>query len=86
VEVGYVLAAKHWHQGYATEAAAAVRDHAARNLDLRRLVALIDHDNEASKRVAIKLEMVYERQVRFGSRWRELGRMVDLFAWGRAAS
>jgi RimJ/RimL family protein N-acetyltransferase len=86
VEIGYVLAAKHWHQGYATEAAVAARDHGVRNLDLRRLVALIDYDNEASKRVAVKLEMVYERQVRFGSRWRELGRMVDLFAWERTAS
>jgi RimJ/RimL family protein N-acetyltransferase len=80
VEVSYVLAAAHWHQGYATEAAVAVRDHAVQELGLRRLVALIDADNEASKRVAAKLGMVYEREVKLGSRWRELGRMFELFA------
>ena len=80
VELGYVIATKDWGRGYATEAASAVRDHAVRDLHLRRLVSLIDPQNEASKRVAGKLGMVYERQVRFGSRWRELGRMVDLYA------
>ena len=80
VELGYVLAAEHWHKGYATEAAAAIRDHAIQVLGFPRLIALIDPENEASKRVAAKLGMIYERNVRFGSRWRELGRMVDLYA------
>jgi [ribosomal protein S5]-alanine N-acetyltransferase len=80
MEVGYMLAAMYWRQGYATEAATAVRNHAVHILGLHRLVALIDADNEASRRVAIKLGMAYERKVRFGSRWRELGMMTDLYA------
>jgi [ribosomal protein S5]-alanine N-acetyltransferase len=80
-EIGYLLATAYWGQGYATEAAKAVRDHAVDFLGFRRLVALIDADNAASKRVAIKLGMAYERKVRFGSRWRELGMTTDLYSW-----
>ncbi len=64
-EVGYILAREHWGKGYATEAASAVRDHAIRELGLRRLIALIAFGNEASVRVAEKLGMVFEREVRF---------------------
>jgi [ribosomal protein S5]-alanine N-acetyltransferase len=80
-EIGYLLATTYWGQGYATEAAAAVRDHAVGTLGFRRLVALIDAGNEPSKRVAIKLGMAYEREVRFGSRWRESGMTTDLYSW-----
>lgn len=80
-EIGYLLATAYWGQGCATEAAAALRDHAVEVLGFRRLVSLIDADNEASKRVAIKLGMAYERKVQFGSRWRVLGMTTDLYSW-----
>ena len=67
-EVGYVLAREHWGRGFATEAATAMRDHALGSMRLRRLVALIDHGNEASQRVAGKLGMAYERNIRFHDR------------------
>lgn len=63
VELGYRLERAAWGQGYATEAAMAVRDYAFDELCLARLVALIDPQNLASLRVAAKLGMAYEREV-----------------------
>ena len=79
IELGYVIARRFWSQGYAAEATTALRDHATQHLGVRRLIALIDSDNEASIRVASKLGLVYEKKVRFGTRWRVLGRMTDLY-------
>jgi ribosomal-protein-alanine N-acetyltransferase len=63
VELGYRLARSWWGNGYATEAALAVRDYALHMLCLKRLIALIDPANTASIRVATKLGMRYEREV-----------------------
>jgi len=63
VEVGYRLARASWGRGLATEAAAAVRDHAFGSLGLSRLIALVDPSNRASVRVAEKLGMRHERDV-----------------------
>lgn len=52
-EIGYALGQPHWGLGYATEAASGES----------RLIALIQHGNEASRRVAEKLGMEYERDV-----------------------
>lgn len=73
-EIGYLLAREHWGKGYATEAATAIRDRGLGELGLPRLIALIDHRNEASKRVARKLGLSYERDVEFH------GRIVELHA------
>lgn len=56
-ELGYDFRSDHWHQGYATEAACAVRDYAFNVLALPRLVSLIRVGNEASKRVAERVGM-----------------------------
>jgi ribosomal-protein-alanine N-acetyltransferase len=63
IEIGYALGQAHWGRGYATEAATAVRDYAWTELGETRLIALIQHGNEASRRVAEKLGMEYERDV-----------------------
>jgi RimJ/RimL family protein N-acetyltransferase len=65
VEIGYRLAQAAWRQGYATEAASAVRDFAFFTLGMKRLVALIDPSNAASIRVAKKIGMQYEADVMF---------------------
>ncbi len=65
VEIGYRLATAHWGNGFATEAATAVRDYAWNVLSLTRLIALIDPRNTASIRVAQKLGMHYEKDVLF---------------------
>jgi RimJ/RimL family protein N-acetyltransferase len=62
-EIGYMLGRPHWGLGYATEAATAVRDYAQTKLGKERLIALIQDGNDASKRVAEKLGMAYEREV-----------------------
>jgi RimJ/RimL family protein N-acetyltransferase len=59
VEVGWTLARAYWGNGYATEAALALRDWT----DRRRLISLIQHGNERSVRVAEKLGEHYERDV-----------------------
>ena len=60
VELGYDLRSDYWNRGLATEAAAAVRDHAFGVLGLPRLVSLIRHGNGASRRVAEKIGMRHE--------------------------
>lgn len=65
VELGYRLRRSAWGQGYATEAALAVRDFAFTNLGIRRLIAMIDPGNRPSIRVAEKLGMRYETEVMF---------------------
>jgi RimJ/RimL family protein N-acetyltransferase len=71
-EVGYLFGRALWGWGYATEAAVAMRDRALGELGLSRLIALIQHGNAASKRVARKLGMAYERDVEFHGRTVEL--------------
>ena len=62
-EIGYRLASDAWGQGYATEAAVAVRDYGFDVLGLTRLVALIDPGNVRSIRVAERIGMQYEKDV-----------------------
>jgi [ribosomal protein S5]-alanine N-acetyltransferase len=63
VEIGYRLARSAWGQGYATEAAIAVRDYAFKTLGIKRLIAMIDPSNIASVRVAKKIGMQYEKDI-----------------------
>jgi RimJ/RimL family protein N-acetyltransferase len=56
-ELGYDFRSDFWNQGYATEAALAVRDYAFDVLGLPQLISLIRAGNLASKRVAEKVGM-----------------------------
>lgn len=62
-ELGYDFRSDHWKRGLATEAATAVRDYAFEVLQLPRLVGLIRHGNQASRRVAEKIGMRCERTI-----------------------
>lgn len=53
--IGYWLAPKYWHQGYASEAASAVCQVAFRNLRLHRIDASVFEFNPRSMRVLRKL-------------------------------
>jgi RimJ/RimL family protein N-acetyltransferase len=68
LEVGYTIGRPYWGLGYATEAAAASRDFALRELGAERLIALIIHGNEASENVARKLGLEYEQDIKLGRR------------------
>lgn len=59
VEIGYDFLSKYWNQGYATEAAKAVRDHAIYELNIasNSLCSFIRKNNTASQRVSEKIGM-----------------------------
>jgi [ribosomal protein S5]-alanine N-acetyltransferase len=54
-ELGWALIRAHWGHGYATEAAAAIRDWSQQRRKIERLVSLISPDNLRSQRVAERL-------------------------------
>jgi RimJ/RimL family protein N-acetyltransferase len=56
-ELGYDFRSDYWNQGFATEAAIAVRDYAFNELQLPGLISLIRIGNKASKRVSEKIGM-----------------------------
>lgn len=57
-ELGWGLIRAHWGHGYATEAAAAIRDWAQQRRNIEWLVSLISPDNVRSQRVAERLGAV----------------------------
>jgi ribosomal-protein-alanine N-acetyltransferase len=62
-ELGYDLRSDLWNQGLASEAAAAVREHAQTTIGLRRVFSMIRVGNQASRRVAEKIGMILEATV-----------------------
>lgn len=72
VELVYVLAPSAWGKGYATEMALALREHATRQLGLRRLIALIEPGNEPSARVAERVGFRPARSIQRGDAERVL--------------
>ena len=54
-ELGWALLRAHWGHGYATEAAATIREWAHKYRSIDRLVSLISSDNVRSQRVAERL-------------------------------
>jgi RimJ/RimL family protein N-acetyltransferase len=80
LEIGWILAREHWGRGYATEAGGAAMRHVLETLGRPRVVAIIDPDNEPSKRVAARLGMTLEARytgAQLGHRHPEI--VVDLF-------
>jgi RimJ/RimL family protein N-acetyltransferase len=57
-ELGWALIRAHWGYGYATEAAAAIRDWARESRSIDQLVSLISSDNARSQRVAERLSAI----------------------------
>jgi RimJ/RimL family protein N-acetyltransferase len=73
-ELGYDLRSDAWGQGYATEAACAVRDYAFNVLRLPQLISLIRVGNLASQRVAEKVGMrLLAEPERYGIRYWQYG-------------
>ena len=69
-ELGYDLRSDFWNQGYATEAARAVRDYAFDLLKLPQLISLIRVGNLSSRRVAEKVGMTLaEEFTRHGTQY-----------------
>jgi RimJ/RimL family protein N-acetyltransferase len=76
LELGWRLRRDAWGHGYATEAAATVRDHAIAVLGADDLVSIIHPENERSRRVAAKLGMAVEAEVANP----RLGRIVEVWS------
>lgn len=87
LEIGWIFEQKAWGHGYATEAGRAAMAHVLETLGRPRVVAIIDPENEPSKRVAARLGMQYEARysgAQLGHRTPEI--IVDLFFRDRNAS
>jgi [ribosomal protein S5]-alanine N-acetyltransferase len=75
-EIGYMLARSKWQNGYAREAAVAVRDYAFNQLGKQRVISLIRPVNIPSQRVALSYGAKPEKLVR----WRDYEHLVFAFA------
>jgi ribosomal-protein-alanine N-acetyltransferase len=73
VDLGYMLGAEQWGNGYATEIALALIDAAFFELRAERVISTVDVNNGASIRVLEKVgmrwEAVYRRHRRAKNRW-----------------
>ncbi|MEG0322497.1 MAG: GNAT family N-acetyltransferase [Raoultibacter sp.] len=58
VEVGYLFARTHWHQGFATEAAIACREYAFHTVGADEVYSIIRDTNDASIQVAKRNGMI----------------------------
>jgi len=63
-DIGFAFLPAYWSQGYALEAAAAVRDHARDGLELPRLLAIVSPSNAGSIRLLERLGFSYESMTR----------------------
>ena len=59
-ELAWSIWKEHWNNGYATETATALKDHAFRVMRLKRIVAVADVPNLASIRIMQKIGMRYD--------------------------
>ena len=83
VEIGYRFIQAAWGNGYASEAAAVIRDHAFQQTDLYEIVAVTHPENRASQSVLRKIGLLQkEDKLAYGqmlpfftlekARWQEL--------------
>lgn len=64
VDIGYAFLPKFWSKGYAFEAALAIKEYARDTIGLKRMVAVVDPENQSSIRLLEKLGMRFEKMVR----------------------
>ena len=60
-EIGYTLAKESRRQGFATEAAIAIKNYGFNTLNFTRLISIIDPKNSASKNVALRTGLAFEK-------------------------
>lgn len=77
IELGWVIERSRWREGLATEAARLAAEWAWDSLDVGRLIHLIQPDNLASIRVAVKLGASFDERISLD------GVDVDVYALAR---
>ena len=83
VDIGYALLPQYWFNGYASEAALAVKEYAKTTIGLRRLVAITDPENQGSIRVLEKIGLEFEKMVKLSEDDIELNLYAVNFSNGR---
>lgn len=63
VDIGYALLPEFWSKGYALESVSAVLEFGRRSLGLTKVVAIVNPDNEASKKVLTRVGFLFSRFV-----------------------
>jgi ribosomal-protein-alanine N-acetyltransferase len=63
IEIAYLLAKSHWGQGLGAEIARGLLRYGFETLRLPRLIALIDPENEPSRRTALAAGLHFERDL-----------------------
>ena len=76
VDLGFAFLPRFWSQGFAREAAEAVKAHGLNALALERIVAITNPDNETSIRLLEKIGFQFERMIKLA----EDGAETKLFA------
>jgi RimJ/RimL family protein N-acetyltransferase len=79
-EIGWGIAAEYWGKGYATEAAVSARDWAFKSLEIDELISVIHPDNEASKKVAVRIGEKFKKTIDVN------GKKSDIYAISRPVS
>lgn len=64
VDLGFAFLPRHWHKGYAFEAASAVMSYGRKTLGLSRVAAILSHDNHRSLDLLGRLGFHFEGTVR----------------------
>lgn len=77
VDIGFAFLPEFWGQGYASEAASAVMEHAKGALGLKRIVAITNPENHSSVRLLEKLGLKFDRMIRATAD----GPQIRLFVW-----
>ena len=67
VDIGYALLPEFWSKGYALESASAVLSYAREELKLKRVLAVVNADNQSSIRLLEKLGFEFEKMVRLSA-------------------
>lgn len=68
IELSYLLDVNHWGMGYALECTRAVLSYAAQELQIDRIVAVIDKYNTRSIKVAQRIGMSFEKEIEYHDR------------------
>lgn len=80
IEIGYLLAEEQRGKGYAGEAVRAVLTYAFRELDIPRVVAVIDKKNTASLHVAESCGMLWEKDILKNEAGEGIGHVCSVYA------